>query len=181
MVSLRRAPSIAFALAVLGAVGAPAGKGIPPPPAAAALTVRAGRASLVQGEEVRVLTRASKPVEVRGEAYAEVAVLGEIELCWPGSASLRVRGPAALEWAPNGEVRVLRAERLELEVRRGVRRLALPGGWSLAVERGAIGAGETASGDWLVEHRGGLDVPLAKAGEPAGALQGGARVRLSAP
>jgi hypothetical protein len=177
MVTLRQAPAIAFALALLGA-GASAGKELPPPPAAAALTVRAGRASLVQGEDVRVLTRASKPRAVRGEAYAEVAVLAEVELSWPGSASLRVRGPAALEWTPDGDVRVLRAERLELEVRRGVRRLALPGGWSLAVERGAIGAGETPSGDWRVEHRGGSAVPLAKDGEPAGALQGGARVRL---
>ena len=82
---------------------------MPPPPAAAGLTVLAGRASLVQGEEVRVLTRVSKRREVRGAAYAEVGVLGEIELSWPGSASLRVRGPAAFEWTPKGEVRVLRA------------------------------------------------------------------------
>ena len=178
MVSLRHAAAVALALVPLAGTGAASAKDLPPPPARAGLTVRAGRMTLVQGERVRVLTRASARTDVVGSAYAEVGVRAEIELSWPGSASLRVSGPAAFEWSPTGEVRVLRADRIEFEVRRGRRSVSLPGGWTLPVGRAALSLAETSVGDWNVEHRGGDAVTVENDGDAEAVLHGGARVVL---
>jgi hypothetical protein len=189
MVSKRLAGALALCLLASAPGGRPAstagplgaeatGKDLPTPPVFARLAVHAGRATLVQGEAIAILTRVSARRDVRGEAYVEIGVLGELELAWPGAASLRVSGPAALEWGPSGDLRVLRAARLELEVRRGVRAVDLPGGWAVDVGRGAIGAAERATGDWLVENRGGADVAVRRDGDAAGAIASGGRALL---
>jgi hypothetical protein len=171
----------ALALVLTGAArGAGDGKEVPPvPPPSVALTVLAGRASLVQGEVVCTLTRASGRRMVRGDAYVELGPGGELELSWPGSATVRAKGPAALEWEPKERVHVLRAERVEAEVRRGTRTLALPLEWEARVTRAAISVRELATGELLVEHRGGEPVVLTRASETPFKLAGGRTLRLT--
>ena len=181
MVSRRTLGLAVLALVLAGdARGAGDGKEVPPaPPPSVALTVLAGRAALVQGEAVCTLTRASGRRSVQGDAYAELGPGGDLELAWPGSATLRAKGPAALEWGPTDRVRALRAERLELEVRRGSRTLALPLEWEARLARAAISVEELATGELLIEHRGGEPVELARGADVRQPLTSGSKLRLT--
>src|SRR5262245_5506438 len=153
-------------------------KEVPPPPPLVTLAVLAGRATVVQGEEARTWTRATGRRAVEGQAYVEVGPGGEIELAWPGSASVRARGPAALEWDPARDVRVLRSLGLEAEARRGVLALSLPLGWRGRLEQAALGVQELPSGDLLVEHRGGKPLCLERGPGRKERLEGGQKRRL---
>jgi hypothetical protein len=153
-------------------------KEVPPPPPVVMLSVLSGRATLVQGEEARTLTRASGRREVKGEAYAEVGPGSEIELAWPGAASVRARGPASLEWTPARSVRVLRAQGLEAEARRGELALALPLEAAVRVERAALSVRELATGELEVSHRGGAPLRLERNGEAVLRLESGQTRRL---
>ncbi|MEM7309246.1 MAG: hypothetical protein AAF682_21355 [Planctomycetota bacterium] len=136
------------------------------PPAESMLRIHRGGVWLVRGESIERLTRVDGSRRVEGAAYIELGAGGEIELAWPGLASLRVTGPAALEWTPSasapneGAVQLYRFRRLEAEVRRGRRDLRLPQGWNLSLARGAVHAEERVTGDVLVHHRGGADAHL---------------------
>ena len=152
----------------------------PPPPPLVMLSVLAGRASVVQGEQTSTWTRATGRRSVEGEAYVEVGPGGEIELAWPGAASVRARGPAALEWDPERDVRVLRAHGLEAEARRGSVTLYLPLGWRGRLEQAALGLQELPTGELLVEHRGGKPLRLERESGGTARLESGQKRRLDA-
>jgi hypothetical protein len=110
------------------------------PPAVVHLHVRAGRAGLIVGEEVRWLRAGADAPRIGGPAYLELPVGASVELVARGRWSALVEGPAAFEWDAPAEVSALRvadAGRMSLEVRRGELHLALPGGWHVEAGRGA--------------------------------------------
>ena len=165
----------ALALVLLSAVPASDRKDLPTPPPAVVVDLYAGRGRLLQGEQVRTLTRFHSRVEVRGPAYVELGPGGELELAWRGRSSLRVHGPAALEWhppRPAGEGRpataevtsLLRFKRLEAEVRRGGQVLHLPQGWTVRLGRAALHAAESATGELTLLHRGGAEAVVSRPG-----------------
>ncbi len=186
MAPLRLVPAL-FAAASFLSVAVRAEDAPPPPPAEVVLEVRGGRASLVQGDEVRTLTRASRKRTVRGEAYVELGPGSELSLRWSGFSSLSVRGPAALEWTPSAAdparpvLRILRFGSLEAEVRRGEQELRLPRGWTLRLGRGAVYATESARGI-RVDHRGGAAAVATQQARPGerGTIRSGQRVLLPA-
>ena len=185
------AQQVALLCAALAGADADERKDVPPrPPVEVVLKVLSGRASLVQGEKVETLTRVGGAREIAGKAYLELGTGSELELAWPGLSSVRLTGPAALEWTPPGadpmriKLRLLRFDRLEAEVRRGSYVLDLPQAWSLDLGRGAISIEERPQGDLVITHRGGEDAKLRSRVQRAGKLPdrvtSGQRLRLRA-
>jgi hypothetical protein len=183
MVSRRVACLVALALCVSGAAGgvSDARKDLPPAPSVVRLSVLAGRATLVQAEELRTLTKATGARAVHGEAFLEVGAKAEVEISWPGAASLGVRGPASLEWDKERGVRVLSAEVLEAEVRRGTLALELPRGWRTELARTALSLAELAGGELVFANRGAAPIALWPAKGPPKTLAGGAEWRVPGP
>jgi len=130
---------------------------------AARVSVLRGRAMLVRGEDVRILVRDSEPATVPGSAHLELGSRAQVEIAWPGRGSLRVEGPATLEWsAPaRGErsvVELERFERMEIEVRSASLLFELPQAWAFDVRRAALAVESLPSGALVVRHHGGEDV-----------------------
>ena len=154
----------------------------------ARVSVSRGRAMLVRGEDVRILVRDSEPVSVAGSAYVELGSRARAEIAFPGRGSLRVEGPAALEWSPAGRgetpvVELERFERLEVEVRGERFRLELPQAWAFDVRRAALALESLPSGALVVHHHGGDGVRvLSRVPRPQQdwprKIEAGRRVRL---
>jgi hypothetical protein len=154
--------------------GAGAGRGDELAPAAS-LRVEAGRATLVQGEQIVILTRGAAARSVRGQATLEIGAGGEVELSFPGSASLWLEGPALLEWdwseraSERPHVWLERLRALELEVRRGELLLDLPHGFLAHVGRAALRVEESAGEVLVLRHHGGDEIAIAsRVPRPAG-------------
>lgn len=174
-------PVLALALAPAPAPAPPEQR--PPVSTEAVVRLVAGRATLVQGDEVDHLARVGRSWVARGASYLELGPGGEVEIAWNGLASLRVTGPAALEWERKPyrgpHVRVLRLKRLEVETRRGGLRLDLGQGWTLELERAALHAAHRFGGGIDVIHHGGTPIRVRSGAEAPWSLAPGARTVLS--
>ena len=109
-------------------------------PRAATREVLEGRPRTGQAEGVVHHRPADGSREIEGPAYLEVSIASRVELGWKGAASLRIEGPAVLEWRPgDGAMRWTLADlrRACIEVRRGRVELALPDGWRVQLASGA--------------------------------------------
>ena len=132
-------------------------------PAPAVVRVLSGRATLVHGEEVEVLSRRSRSRRIEGAVYAECGPDAELDIAWRGLSSLRAEGTTAVEWeiAPatpdDPAVCLVRLATLDVEVRRGTMTIELPGAWVLAVERSAVQLREC-GGRLEILHHGGQAV-----------------------
>ena len=127
------------------------------------LRVLHGRARLAQGQEVRTLSASDEPYRGRGEAALGLGSEGLAELSWRSRASLRLTGPAELEWSTldgAGDLQILvgAAGTLDLEARRGGVRLELSQGWRLEVGEAALQISQEPQGGWSVRHHGGRAV-----------------------
>ena len=164
--------------------------GAPPRAEPALVRVLSGRVTLVEGEEIRSLSRGSAPRRVVGPAFLEGGPGSEFELSAPGMVSLRLYGPTRLEWNPERGsplepfFHLDRVGRLELEVRRGRPTLLLPQAWKLRLRGGAIQVRELSSGELVVRHHGGAAVDVESLVKRPGAaphsILAGQRVRLPA-
>jgi hypothetical protein len=103
-------------------------------------------------------------LELRGPGYIESRARSRFETRFESSASATWRGCAVFEW--RAPVRchagvlldVLRADEVELEVRRGPLRVLLPGGWSLQLEQGAAYARRRGDGTYELVHTAGTPI-----------------------
>jgi hypothetical protein len=139
---------------------------LPAPPAR--VRVLAGHATLISDRGAALLTRRSPAVEVARPCFLHVAPGGRAEVRRSGEVSLRVEGPAELEWDPpraagaGGVWRLLQATGVDVEVRRGEERLELPSaGWGLRAGGGAFHLATLARGGVSLTHHAGA--PLAAA------------------
>ena len=192
LVELSRPMSIALAcLALLLARGdgdppSPAEPPLPPP--VALIELRAGRASVAQRGSLAALVRGAAPLALAGRAHLSVAAGGEVDLRWSARASLRLFGPAALEWEAPGGDEPLRLSfqalgRADIEVRRGRLRLLLPQDWVADLERGSFALSACATGGAVLAQRAGAPARLFWTGSaadapPAAILGPGGEARL---
>ena len=153
------------------------------------LELRSGRAQVVEGGAVAVLTSSAPSRVLVGPTLVEVGARSEALVTWRGIGSLRVRGKAAFhvaqeraepdesdesdELAENDEtvaeeedgpttprVSLSFLRSAEVELRRGALRLDLPRGFTLDLDRAALALREFADGRVEVTHRGGLPVRI---------------------
>ncbi len=137
----------------------------PPPPVVRTLEVelrvRSGRATVVQGDEIRVHTKSDRPVLLEGPAYLECGPGADVQVTWRGLSSLHVRGTAALEWDVDAKtpreptVRIARFTSLDVEVRRGTVHLELPEGWALKPQAAALRMQQRPDEEIELRHHGG--------------------------
>ena len=94
----------------------------------------------------------------RQSGYLELGPAARIELAWSGLASAQVLGPAAVEWTldKNGapSLFVWRADRIELDVRRGGFSLNYAGRVAVDCGRGALSLREVGGGLRVRQHGG---------------------------
>ena len=127
------------------------------------VSVQRGRARLVQEEETHSLTSSDEALQGRGDAALGVGMGGRAEVAWRSRASLRIAGPAELEWglrSAKGELQIIAgaAGGLELEARRMPVWLELSHGWRLRAREAALQIQELPTGGWSVKHHGGSAV-----------------------
>ena len=112
----------------------------------ARLELQVGRASLVNGGASSELRRGVVR-QVAGQAHLELYGSTRVHLSFGARASLDLFGPCTLEWgectragasALDLEIRFHQLGEVELEVRRGVHQIELPGDWRLLVGAGAM-------------------------------------------
>lgn len=154
--------------------------GVAPPPATGArLAVQAGSARLATAAGVIELAPGREPPTVDGAAHLQVDPRAEIELGWPRRASLRVTGPAALEWhgGDPATVRLLHARAAHAESRGAPLTLHLAGGWTVEPEGSLLHVEAVPGGGWRVGHDAGRPATLV---HPAGADGTRPRTRLLA-
>jgi len=150
--------------------------------------VLAGRALWVEDHGVeQTLTGESRRLGT-GRVHLEVPAGSLVRLGWEGIGSLRIEGPAALEWHWEGSRPVWSLHeigRIDVEVRRGEPRLWLPNGWESRLGEGALRLTTLTSGVPLVEHRAGVLQRLVWRGDartrPPVDLQAGQRRPLPEP
>jgi hypothetical protein len=134
-----------------------------------------GRVILVQEGEATLIVRPGRTIGVHAAAHLEVGAAAQACVSWPGVASLRLTGPVALEWGlsttPENEagageaaleVSVLELGRIEIELRAGRARLALPGGYVSWFGTGAFRIEGTARGGFDIENRAGNAVKIGR-------------------
>lgn len=154
----------------------------PPTVQGAVVEVRKGRAVLLAGGSERTL-RPDQPQTADGKAHLEVGAGTEVQVNWPGRASVHVWGPASIEWAPDGEpeadsmeqtfatrgltFRFLDLAWADLEVRRGTHTLQLPGSWRAEIESGALYLRGLPTGPTEIRHHAGSPVSLEWVGDPS--------------
>jgi len=153
----------------------------------ARVAVQRGRILLVEGEQIVALHRGDTH-KVRHPAHVEGGTRSEVEVLWPGLASIKVRGSASFGFAPREQPPfrpVLSFQHLasaDVEVRRGSLGLVLPQGWELSIERAALYLRELPDGTLELHHRGGEPITIRsrierEEGHPE-RLVSGARLRL---
>lgn len=161
-------------LALALASDGPAPRTAGPPPAAvpgaadaSAPAYRArllrGRGLLARGGEVVTLGAEAPAVDGEGPATLVLGSLARGEVAWRSLASLRLEGPAELEWGAeerSGDLLLTlgKAARLDVEARRRTLHLELTQGWSLGLSAAAVQLEEQPHGGWIVRHHGGRDV-----------------------
>ena len=182
--------ALALAVAVpgsWGAAGATEEPFVPP----TRIRVLEGRATLVhEGVIERLRTGDRRNHHEAG--FLELSTGAEVELRRTGEISLRVTGPAQIEWDASSlepeepaEWRVLAVRRLEAEVRRGASRVVLcEQEWTLEASQAAFGLEPALDGSVRVWHHGGASVEVRSRVERGGTwpaeLESGKRVSLPA-
>lgn len=122
-----------------------------------------GRGLLARGGEVVTLGPEAPAVAGEGPATLVLSSLARGEVAWRSLASLRLEGPAQLEWGADersGDLRLTLggAARLDVEARRRALHLELTQGWSLEVSEAALQLEQEPHGGWVVRHHGGRAV-----------------------
>jgi hypothetical protein len=154
----------------------------PPTTQGAVVEVRRGRAVLLAGGVERTV-RPDKPQTADGKAHLEVGAGTEVQVNWPGRASMHLWGPASVEWSPDGKpsrdpmentftthgvtLRFMDLAWADLEIRRGVHTLHLPGSWRASVESGAFYLRGLPTGPTEIRHHAGSPVSLEWIGDPS--------------
>jgi hypothetical protein len=142
------------------------------------VSVLRGRAVLVDEDGSRRLLGTAEDFQAPEKAHLELGAGAEARLTWTGQASLRLWGPASIDWQP-WIPRVKSADRepglawrvtelawADLEVRRGVHRIELPGNWSARVEQSAIHLRSLPWGPIEVRHHAGSVLQMLWSGDP---------------
>ena len=140
--------------------------------------VMRGRAVLHEENGSKRLLGTREQFRTPDQAHLELGAGAELRLSWPGLASLRVWGPASLDWQPwkpSIQVpgrepglawRVTEMAWADLEVRRGVHRLELPGDWSARIEQSALHLRSLPWGPIEVRHHAGQVLQMLWSGDP---------------
>lgn len=154
--------ALALGLAAPGPLVAELARPAEPGPAFDVRVLR-GRARLAQAEAVVALTAADGSHGSSGAASLGLGTAGQAEIAWRALASLRLEGPAELEWgtrAGSGELELIvgGAASLEIEARRTALSLELSHGWRLEVAEAALQLSAEPHGGWVVRHHGGQPV-----------------------
>jgi hypothetical protein len=140
--------------------------GDPRPPLPARLEVLEGRVSIATAAGVSEVRGPKRAQTLSGSVFVEIGPLARVHVDWDATASFEVNGPATLEWSPPGSdnaslsLRVVEAQELHLEVRRGPFALALPGDRRAEIERGAVCVRSVAGGTLELFHDAGLPLLL---------------------
>ncbi len=134
-----------------------------------------GRVLLVRDGRAIEIVRPGRTIAVDSAAHLEIGAAAQACLSWPGALSLRLTGPVALEWGTSADaqnttaeaetaldVSVLELGRIEIEIRAGRARLALPGGWVSWFGTGAFRIEGTARGGFDIENRAGSSVKIGR-------------------
>ncbi|MDA1263570.1 MAG: hypothetical protein O2816_00655 [Planctomycetota bacterium] len=164
--------------------------------------VRRGRVRVMTLDGSHREVTVGQPEAIRGRAHLEVPAGAEARIAWVGQASLTVWGPSALEWQiiarpnPAGPLPTVAPANIEwilfdlawmdLEVRRGVHRLRLPGDWSADIGHGAFALRGLPSGPIEMRHHAGSAAVLRWTGDasqarPQLALTAGSSLRIDRP
>ena len=122
-----------------------------------------GRAALVQASSVKRVGARDGSVPGRGDAALGLGTAAAAEIAWRSRASMRLGGPAEIEWTNldlTGELQLIigSAASVELESRRTGVRIELSQGWGLQAREAALRLEETPNGGWVVRHHGGEPV-----------------------
>jgi len=153
----------------------------PAPPSDAQLRVDSGRVvvfSLASATELCSLTRASGPRALAGGVFVQASARSDLELRWPGKASVRLAGPAAFALETAGRLELERFQNAELEVRRAGLQLALGNDIELTLASGALQVTSLPDGGVALLHRGGQPVEIGVRAQASRTLHPGERLRL---
>jgi hypothetical protein len=161
----------------------------------AQLEVLHGRVVLRQEGQNERLVRTDERVNWSPKVDLEVGAGAEVRVSWSGQASCELWGPALLAW--NVEPAQANAESglrfsveelgwADLEIRRGVHRLDLPGSWSAKLETGAYHLRSLPGGPIEVRHHAGSPAELTWSGDaehvrPPLTIYPGSSLRLDRP
>ena len=164
------------------------------PPSPARLRVRRGWVSLVAGTRPERLGAHNRARFLAGSAFLSLASDSVAELRWAGRGSLRITGPAEVEWdAPRRagdplRVRFLSWRSIEAESRRGagLEIVLQSEAWCVSGAAGAWQLTRGLGGRSLLRHHGGLPVQVEALapGKGRGALrqvESGGRLALPGP
>ncbi len=142
----------------------------------AQLEVLRGRVVLRQEGQNERLVRTEERLGWAQKVDLEIGAGAEVRVSWAGQASCELWGPAKLEWSVEpGQADQESGLRFQidelgwadLEIRRGVHRLDLPGHWSARLESGAFHLRSLPSGPMEVRHHAGTPIELFWSGDPA--------------
>jgi hypothetical protein len=134
-----------------------------------------GRVLLVRDGQAIEIVRPGRTIGVNTAAHLEIGAAAAACISWPGAMSLRLTGPIAIEWGtaaespnttadtePSLDVSVLELGKIEIEIRAGRARLALPGGYVSWFGTGAFRIEGTARGGFDIENRAGSAVKIGR-------------------
>ena len=120
---------------------------------------------LIEGDVV-TLGSWSSEASIDSEGYVELGARSRTRIRWSGTASAAVSGGAAFGLRPTFDrahpaaIHLVYFADAELEARRGVLQVELPGGWFLDLDGAVLGARQLADGRTELVHRGGKRVHL---------------------
>lgn len=161
------------ALALESASVASPGDPTPPvsaQPVTAHVRVLAGHATIHAPAGPHVARAGQRPASVDGGAVAALGRGSVALVTWPGQASIRLTGPAELEWLPpwtdgtHLTWRVRAAAGLEAEVRRGPVEVDLLQGWTLSAGAGAFRISPLSAGAFRVRNHAGTPLRVSRPG-----------------
>ncbi|HPF13481.1 MAG: hypothetical protein H6830_05345 [Planctomycetes bacterium] len=158
----------------------------------ARIEVKTGRAELVQHADAPKSVREGESLNLEGKSHLEVGAGSEVQITYPGSASLRVWGPASLDWQPRTgaqegiEWHIFQVTWCDVEVRRGHHELNLPGDWRAQIDGGSLRLRGLATGPLEMRLNAGRPVSVDWVGNQSQArppllIYPGSNIRLDQP
>ncbi len=161
----------------------------------ARMEVRSGRAQVIQLSQAAQSVRQGESLSLDGKAHLEVPAGSEVRVSYPGLASLQVWGPASFDWQPSqpnqtGNTDItwnfFKVTWCDLEVRKGVHHLNLPGDWRAQVDGGSLRLRGLATGPLEMRLNAGRPVKVSWIGEanqarPPLTILPGSNIRLEQP
>jgi len=168
-----------IATALLALIAGDAGEGAPAPESA--IRVETGRARVATDAETLSLLAGARELRVAGPLHCELGIGSRTTVRWGGLGSATVDGKASFGVRTRAEEPEKPSlafhffRTAELELRRGSLAVALPNGWSLDLERGALSLRELVDGRIEVTNRGGKTLLLV--GPAKRGTRGGAETR----